>query len=654
MTLLELHEIAAALAEMARRRDPAWAVLDWAARQAGDFTVRDAYRVYTAAGGESTEQQFATIFNKWVAKYDPASSKERYRDEGSYGLSQRRPIVVTRVGRRGKGGAATYQWGLDAPLREPPSGGAPAEPDDELGDALDRLEGHFGGTELRAMMARWRRLPDMNAVLRDVTRLPARMHAPAMLVASQHLVSSGRADPEDVGDAERRLADRDARSQVQAGRPAFVPGKPRADVPVRPGARPSPSSPARTPATRAVDDADPSAEWEDDSYDKTDPDAAPPDFGDDGGGDGATPDGTELRVVLRDGSHVGRGTAVWRGGEVVVTDEAGAPVGPNDGIELQPLGDEQFDEAHTEMMEWLGMNWTHLIDPPSEGGPDLEAEIGDGPEAPEGEGAGEYPEWVPYADDKGTPVEQAMHRLFTSGVVPPDDPLWLAVTAAEDDPSLVRIVRSGWGADRPREGMRDMVAVARHGLENAFEPPDDDEAEAEALPDDDGGEAPEVGDDEGGEEPGEPVGGSEWLPRADEDGSPAEAAMAEVLEDMPKARGFEGFDASSPLFSELRAARDVEDARDVLSRAGVPRIMVMKFLRITRAIFANDGRDPDTGEPVNEGIDQDAPDPSRRGPAGVGRLLPMYGMDEGPNTDSVDFAPRSGLSRLMRVVRRDR
>ena len=49
--------------------------------------------------------------------------------------------------------------------------------------------------------------------------------------------------------------------------------------------------------------------------------------------------------------------------------------------------------------------------------------------------------------------------------------------------------------------------------------------------------------------------------------------------------------------------------------------------------------------------DDRVPDPSRRPVPGPTRTLPDYGMDEGPNTDPVDFAERSGLQRVLGVGR---
>jgi len=691
MTLLELYD----LIEMARTRgDASWAVLDWAAKQPIDpetgeprsFTIRDAYRIYTAAGGMGTEQQFSTIFNKWVAKYDPKSSKERYRDKARYGLSQDRPLVITRSGRRGFRGAASYQWGLDAPLRQAPTGEeAPEmEAEDPVGDALDKLEEYMGGIELKRQLAQWRAMTDMNSVMRSVMTLPARMRAEAMLVASQHLVNSGRADQADVQDAERKLAARASAAPEEPATP-FKVGQPRTDLSQagRPGFRPRPPQPAPEPEAEA--DVDP-AEWEDDAADKTQPDAASPFADVDVGGDegGEAPGGIELRAMLRYQGRLSPGRVTWDGESATVTDAMGNEIPPDSGVELQTLGDEQFDDEYAGIHEWLAENWPSLLDPPSEGGPDLEAEMrGEGgeEEAPGEEGeteeaaAGDFPDWTPATDPTGSAPEQAMYRLVNEYGVGPDDPLWEAASSAEDEDALSAAVADAWG-DRPRKGFRDALSVALFGFGNAFEVPEEyetaePEEEGEPVEDEPAEEEQEI-------EPEAPVPSAlgtgavpDWLPRPDENGLRAEAAMYDILTDMPKARGFEDFDASDPLFSEIRRAANIDDVYTIVLRRGVPRIMVKKFLTVARAVFEHDGRDPETGGPAaNESAatrlvammedavadceEDPAPDPSKRGPVGIGRLLPMYGMDEGPNTEPVDFAPKSGLAKIMRVVGRGR
>lgn len=805
MQLLELYD----LTEMARNReDPTWRMLDWASQQGDkEFTLQQALKVYNAAGGQSDEHQFTTIFRKLVG-HDPAiAPKEKWKDP-SYAISEERPIAVARYGRRGKGGQYSYRWGLDGPLREPPSGKPVEVEDDAVGDALDKLEGHMGGIELKKRMAFWRTLGDMNSVMRSVMTLPARMRAEAMLVASQHLVTSGKADPEEVDDAERRLASRASATDGPTGTP-FSPGRPRADLPAARGGRsfrPAPPAfdPRPEPESEPVDAVDdPAAEWDDDPADKTDPQAVSPfadvsepqeqpepeapgedeeDLGDEA--EAHTPEGAELRAVLRYGDSMSRGRVVWRRGEAVVTDEAGRRVPPNSGVELQTLGDEQFGRDFFGMMEWLAENWPKLINPPSEGGPNLEAELDGGEpseEGGEGESAAEddvidtadypdflppansggspgeqamyrlvdlaqnggadlgaadtlwdlmeanddeaaaehqikalfaspgypkkflkdalavskevisgqsssdeeggrptesFPDWTPAADEGGSAPEQAMYRLVNDHGVNADDPLWDALTHATDETDLRRIVMANWRG-RPKVGFRDALAVGSFGLDNAFEAPEEyeedptsgDEGEPEGVPTDDGGEEEEVPAQENPPAK-QAVAIPSWLPSPDAEGLGAEEAMADILDDMPKASGFEGFDGAHPIFAEIRGAKDINDAYTVILRNGVPRIMVKKFLRVARAIFDHDGRDPETGDKVQESVrarllrmmeaamgdceDDEVPDPSKRGSVGSTRLLPMYGMDEGPNTDPVDFAPKRGLTRIMRLGRRDR
>lgn len=805
MRLLELYD----LTEMARtREDPTWKMLDWASQQGDkEFTLQQALKVYNAAGGQSNEHQFTTIFRKLVG-HDPAiAPKEKWKDP-SYAISEERPIAVARYGRRGKGGQYSYRWGLDGPLREPPSGGPVEVEDDAVGDALDKLEGHMGGIELKKRLAFWRTLGDMNSVMRSVMTLPARMRAEAMLVASQHLVTSGKADPEEVDDAERRIASRTPASAATTGTP-FSPGRPRADLPAARGGRSfRPAPPAFDPRPgpeSEPDDAvdDPAAEWDDDPADKTDPQATSPfadvgepqrvepeapgedeeDLGDEA--EAHTPEGTELRAVLRYGDSMSRGRVVWRRGEAVVTDEGGRRVPPNSGVELQTLGDEQFEGEYAGMMEWLAENWPKLINPPSEGGPDLEAELGGEPEeggeeestaegdvidtadypdflppansggspgeqamyrlvdlaqnggadlgaadtlwdlmeANDDEAAAEnqikalfaspgypkkflkdalavskevisgqassdekgvapvesFPDWTPAADEGGSAPEQAMYRLVNDHGVNADDPLWDALTHAADETDLRRITMANWRG-RPKAGFRDALAVGSFGLDNAFESPEEYEADGESEEgnESEAEEPSDDGDGDGKAQEAPPTGQAaaipSWLPTPNAEGLGAEEAMADILDDMPKASGFGGFDGSHPIFAEIRGAKDINDAYTVILRNGVPRIMVKKFLRVARAIFDHDGRDPETGAKVQESVrtrllrmmeaamgdceddceDDEVPDPSKRGSVGSTRLLPMYGMDEGPNTDPVDFAPKRGLTRIMRLGRRDR
>lgn len=609
MPLLELYVVS----EMARTRgDPSWKVLDWAAKQDGDFTVSDAYRVYTAAGGQSGPTQFATIFNKWVAKYDPSSPKERYRSEASYGLSQERPIVITRQGRRGKGGEATYQWGLDGPLREPPPErpeDRPEEPD-EVGDAIDRLEGAVGPVTLKQSMARWRKLSDLPSILRDVwSNFSARERADAVLVASAHLIQQGKADEEEVQAAEDQ-ADKQAppQGEPEATVSPFVAGRPKAVLPQRQQApvaapRPNPpshgpeqrirSSPIPPPVSDEPDDGaadldqhdDPSADWgDDDPADKTRPDAA------------------------------------------------------------NPLAEPEPGAAEV----------------PDETGIDLS----------------QYPEWMPQAVEDGTSEQQAMYRLVTDGELDGGDPVWDAMAGSEDDHDLRKRLMGAWHGHK-RERFRDALTVGLWGLQNAFEQPDedelDDEQEAdpkqEAEPDDGGYEGDDADDPAEPEETQGEGGGEwpEWLPDPDPDsGSAARYAMFRIADESAP----EGVDANEyfdqhilPTFVKVRQAQNGLEAYGEIRGSRIPQKLYKSALTVAKAIFAADGRDWETGEPtgpregllprifrIGEGtVDDEVPDPSRRGPVGVERQLPDYGMDEGPNLDPVDFAPTSGLARIMRV-----
>lgn len=224
--------------EMARTRGEAmWAVLDWAAQQTGDFTMKDLYKVFQQAGGESTIQQFHSMVK--VAK--PWKD-----DQGKYGVSAQRPFVFSKRGSRGKGGAALLQWGLDGPLRAPQQRQPSLAGDDSpIGDIYDKLEDKLGRDALKAALQRWRRMTSVNQIATDIrSTVPARYQMDAIQIGTEHLVSSGKADEEDVEDAEAQLSPA-AKAQAEPGMPAtpFSPPKPRAQQPAAKKAAPTPAPP---------------------------------------------------------------------------------------------------------------------------------------------------------------------------------------------------------------------------------------------------------------------------------------------------------------------------------------------------------------------------------------------------------------------------
>ncbi len=182
--------------EMARPRgDATWAVLDWAGQQTGTFTLKDLYKVYQQAGGEQGYTSFHTTIGHLTAK--PWKDQE---------VSDKRPFSVAKQGSRGAGGTTILKWGLDRPLREPQ---APEEPESEeqaaLGDATDRLEASVGREALKAHIARWKGM-DIHQAVADIRKhVPKRSQMDALHVASASLVSAGKANMDDVEDAENEI-----------------------------------------------------------------------------------------------------------------------------------------------------------------------------------------------------------------------------------------------------------------------------------------------------------------------------------------------------------------------------------------------------------------------------------------------------------------
>lgn len=220
MSLLNLYEMSRA------RGDAMWAVLDWAAQQPGDFTYQDLYKIFQAAGGGSTMQQFHSMVK--VAK--PWKD-----DQAKYGVSEKRPFVFSKRGNRGKGGAAQLSWGLEGPLRtaQPmPTPKSEDEPEDEMGEILDQLETKIGRPALKAMLQRWRNMTDVSKIYSDVNRdstIPARFKNAAYHVAISHLVGKGQQKPSAGVDLGPEKNDT----------PFTTPPKPKAQAP-KPQAAPEP------------------------------------------------------------------------------------------------------------------------------------------------------------------------------------------------------------------------------------------------------------------------------------------------------------------------------------------------------------------------------------------------------------------------------
>lgn len=695
--LLELY----ALAEMARTRgDATWAVLDWCAKQPGDFTIDDMFKVYSAAGGLSGPTSFATIINHFVAKYDPNAAKAKHRDRAKYGLSQKRPLQITRQGRRGKGGAARYVWGLDGPLREPPPDYDPSAEgdgdDDPVSQAMDALEQKMGAPALKAAMSRWRKMRDMRQVTADVRTLPPKLQMNALLVASQHLMDAGSADEEDVEDAEQQLDP--AAQQAGAEGPAknpFTPGKPKAST----------SRPTQAPAPQPEpEDDDPSAEWEDDSGDKTQPDAASPFSSDqeepgeddsagfdtdvpDGFFDGdaeyeqqPTPNGAQLQAMIVSGDRRFPATITWQGDMAVVQNKGGRQISPDSGWKLQVIDDKQYDDQYEEMVLNIADAWgDNLIEdegggeePPAEPVDAAEPEEASDEVTPDEIDTSDYPDWLPPAKNTGTKGERAMYRLIDlhqngGAELGATDSFWEALEGAEDEGDADDVVRDYF--NRPgylKKFMPDALAVAKEVMsgtsEDDEELPEEEPEQSEEEPEEgddesesDGDEEePEVGDDE---EEAPAKSGPTWLPNADEDGSNAENAMYRLVNEAD-------LEPDDEFYAGLRRAKDAVDAHRIISTSDVPKNLRKAALTVAKAIFEHDGRDWDTGKKLgskkesrgllslfrlNESTeDEIVPSPSKRPIPGPTRTLPDYGMDES-TLDPVDFAPRSGLTRVLKL-----
>lgn len=203
------------LYEMGRTREsPMWAVLDWAAQQKGQFTLNQLYDIYKKNGGMNAFPSFSTNINRELV------AKPWEEDQQKFGVSVKRPIVASVRGRRGKGGAGQYEWGLDGPLREPPTEPAIANDDDEedaFGKALANLEKHFiskyhgdpneGRKQLKIALARWQKINDPHRLALDIKAIVApRFQMDAMQVATDHLYKNGTADETEIEDAEDELA----------------------------------------------------------------------------------------------------------------------------------------------------------------------------------------------------------------------------------------------------------------------------------------------------------------------------------------------------------------------------------------------------------------------------------------------------------------
>lgn len=267
------------LTEMPRpKSDAILSVLDWAAQQKQPFTVKDLYKVYVTNGGRADSvsdniQSFSTQIMKYVAK--PWKD-----DQEKYGLSPKRPLTFAKRGSRGAGNPHLLQWGLDKPLRDPGLAKFvnPSDEEEGAGEAMDRLEAMMGPEKLKAAMARWQKLPNLNAVVADIKgTVPRKGQMDALHVASDFMMDQGKADPGDVDAAEDDVApapqagpDDDEDYGEFSDAPMFDPDEFGDDEEESPATAPKPSP--RKPPTKPAPEPEP-MELEPDEDDVEEPTA---------------------------------------------------------------------------------------------------------------------------------------------------------------------------------------------------------------------------------------------------------------------------------------------------------------------------------------------------------------------------------------------
>ncbi len=157
-------------------------------------------------------------------------------------------------------------------------------------------------------------------------------------------------------------------------------------------------------------------------------------------------------------------------------------------------------------------------------------------------------------------------------------------------------------------------------------PNQEPDSEPEQEPTDDG-EGDEPGDDKGDDDDSErsyddreyPV----YLPEPDESGDREENAMFRLVDESD-------IDEHDPIWEQLKNAKDGVDAHSIIKKSKIPGNLHRSALIVAKAIFANTGRDWETGK-KNES-----------------RLASIYGVRE-VLSDPVDFDQQSGLKRIIKI-----
>ncbi len=264
MTLLELYR----LDEMsAKRKEAMWAVLDWAASQQGEFTMKDLFQVFQRNGGGGSITSLHTAIGKMTAENPYFTNKGIDAP-----LSDKHPFIMAKRGSRGAGSPNTLRWGLDHPLREPVDPNAAnngeSEHDEAIGDATDRLEALVGREKLKACMARWKNMKSIHQAVMDIKgSIPMRGQMDALHVASSFMTSGGGASEDDVEQGEDEIEA--PITPVKSDAPGGASQKPQTAVQFNP--RPPASAPEQDDEPTDAD-IDPD-EFEDDD---TETDVTPP------------------------------------------------------------------------------------------------------------------------------------------------------------------------------------------------------------------------------------------------------------------------------------------------------------------------------------------------------------------------------------------
>ena len=502
--LTELYRID----EMARQREEAmWSVLDWAATQPGEFTIKDMHRVWVQNGGggdNASYQQFSTAINNYIYKFDPQSPVAKYRnprykfirvgktDKGSVPA----PLQFVTKGHRGAGASHVLRWrpGI-APMRQPSVQKAPLAPEgDPVGDALDKLEKKLGRPALKAAMGRWKQLGDLHKISNDImadSSIRGKDKMLALQVAADSLVSKGKATQAQADDAEEEMEDEvgdDSTRTPFSGPTDFDDDE---DQKTDPDAKPLG---AQVGGGESEDDdipddffhsKEPPAEDSDEvapvepEGNESEPEAPPEDSG-----DGQVDDGTMRATLVNDEGERIPATIQYDEDEgAQVTNESGEAVGPYDGYDLEVangvLTQDAFDDLEEDGWNLVAAQEAQADD--SESDADGSDDGGDEEEEPEDEPgsieassdrdedvgdpeAGEDPAYVPEPDEEGDKASRAMFELVTSGheLEPPrcaeDDPIWGQLRKAKDSVDAHRVIKA---SGLPTSLHKYALAVAR-------------------------------------------------------------------------------------------------------------------------------------------------------------------------------------------------